>query len=90
MELFLNVTNLFHKFKVNNSTFCTEVRSLFQILPVDPLKPPTSEKVPGFTVRPHAYTVRVAPRDADDDASKTGFMWPVNGKVNGMEGGTAV
>ncbi|KAH7707422.1 Protein CYP-33E1 [Aphelenchoides avenae] len=75
MELFLNVTNLFHKFK---------------ILPVDPLNPPTSEKVPGFTVRPHAYTVRVAPRDADDDVPRTGFVRPLNGKVNGVEGETAV
>ncbi|KAI1698652.1 cytochrome p450 domain-containing protein [Ditylenchus destructor] len=44
MELFLLIANIFHTFKVR---------------PVDPLNPPTAEKIPGFTVRPTPYKVRL-------------------------------
>ncbi|KAI1705036.1 cytochrome p450 domain-containing protein [Ditylenchus destructor] len=44
MELFLFVANIFHTFKIR---------------PVDPLNPPSSEKLPGFTVRTKPYKVRL-------------------------------
>ncbi|KAI1695878.1 cytochrome p450 domain-containing protein [Ditylenchus destructor] len=44
MELFLLIANIFHMFKVR---------------PVDPLNPPTAEKIPGFTVRATPYKVRL-------------------------------
>ncbi|KAI1707807.1 cytochrome p450 domain-containing protein [Ditylenchus destructor] len=44
MKLFLFIANIFHTFKIR---------------PVDPLNPPTTEKIPGFTVRPTPYKVRI-------------------------------
>ncbi|KAH7706713.1 Protein CYP-33C9 [Aphelenchoides avenae] len=46
-ELFLIIANLFYSFKVR---------------PVDPLKPPTSAKVYGFTAQPHPFTIRIERR----------------------------
>ncbi|KAH7720432.1 CRE-CYP-33C12 protein [Aphelenchoides avenae] len=46
-ELFLIIANLFHAFKVR---------------PMDPLKPPTSAKVYGFTAQPHPFTIRIERR----------------------------
>ncbi|KAH7709062.1 Protein CYP-33C1 [Aphelenchoides avenae] len=46
-ELFLIIANLFHAFKVRA---------------VDPLKPPTSAKVYGFTAQPHPFTIRIERR----------------------------
>ncbi|KAH7707311.1 Protein CYP-33E2 [Aphelenchoides avenae] len=44
MELFVFIANIFHAFKV---------------LPVDPLNPPSAEKIAGFTVRPQPYMIRL-------------------------------
>ncbi|KAI1693121.1 cytochrome p450 domain-containing protein [Ditylenchus destructor] len=54
MELFLLIANIFHTFKVR---------------PVDPLIPPTAEKIPGFTIRPTPYKVRLEPRHSPNGYS---------------------
>ncbi|KAI1700079.1 cytochrome p450 domain-containing protein [Ditylenchus destructor] len=51
MELFLLIANIFHT---------------FQVRPVDPLNPPTAEKIPGFTVRPAPYKVRLELRHSSN------------------------
>ncbi|KAI1706662.1 cytochrome p450 domain-containing protein [Ditylenchus destructor] len=54
MELFLLIANIFHTFKIR---------------PVDPLNPPTAEKVPGFTVRVTPYKVRLELRHSPNGNS---------------------
>ncbi|KAI1713220.1 cytochrome p450 domain-containing protein [Ditylenchus destructor] len=57
MELFLIIANTFHTFKVR---------------PVDPLNPPSAEKIPGFTVAPKPYKVHLELRHPTASSFQTG------------------